>query len=403
MKQIILHLSLIENIGPTFIQKLVGIIGLQNLPDVYHFGLHDFTRLGISEVRAQLLVDGLQDRAMLQKELELIAEYKVVLITLWCDDYPDRLRHIDAAPPVLYLQGDTSLLLQDKMIACVGARLAHSYVQDCLNKIVVPMIQDGWIVVSGGAAGADTFAHKAALLHGGKTIAVFGSGLCYQYPEKNKPLFQEIVDAGGLIISSFPMRTQPLPHCFPIRNRIVSGLSVGCLVLQAAVKSGALITAHYALDQGREVFAVPGPIYDPLSAGCHELIKLGAKLVTNTQDILDELVSELQPAIVQENFITNAILANRSSTNDNSTNDNSTNGNSVKVGKNLQKKMITETLDDSVDEIERLILQWATVPVSIDDLLVKVGVAAPVLHDKLFMLSLDGKIEQDCTGLWMRK
>lgn len=393
MKKIVLHLSLIENIGPTFIQKLVGIIGLQNLSDVYRFSLHDFTRLGMSEARAQLLVDGLQDQKTLQKELSLIAEYNVTLITMWCDAYPDRLKHIDAAPPVLYLQGDVSLLLQYKMLACVGARLAHSYVQDCLNKVVVPMIQDGWIVVSGGAAGADTFAHKTALQCGGKTIAVFGSGLCYQYPEKNKPLFQEIIDSGGLIISSFPMQTQPLPHCFPIRNRIVSGLSVGCLVLQAAVKSGALITAQYALDQGREVFAIPGPIYDPLSAGCHELIKLGAKLVTETQDILDELMPDLQPVIVQENFITNASPENS----------NLVANKFARVEKVMQKRNEGSNVDDSFDEVERLILQWATVPVSIDDLLFKVGVAAPVLHDKLFMLSLDGKIEQDCTGLWKRK
>ena len=380
----ILHLSLIENIGPTFIQKLVEIIGLHAISDVYRFSLHDFTRLGISEVRAQLLIDGLQDQALLQKELELIESLNVSIITFWCESYPDRLRHIDAAPPVLYLQGNASLLLQDKMLACVGARLAHSYAQDCLNRIVVPMICDGWIIVSGGAAGADTFAHKTALQHGGKTIAVFGSGLCYQYPGKNKALFQEIIDSGGLIVSSFPMRTQPLQHCFPIRNRIVSGLSVGCLVLQAAVKSGALITAQYALDQGREVFAVPGPIYDPLSAGCHELVKLGAKLVTETQDILDELMPNLRPTIKQENFITNADLQS-------------------KQEKKSQKNIVASSVNDSVDEVERLILQYAIIPISIDDLLIKVGVTASVLHDKLFMLSLDGKIEQDCTGLWKRK
>lgn len=393
MVHIILHLSLIENIGPTFIQKLVGVIGLQNLPDIYNFSLQDFTNLGMSERRAQLLVDGLQDLAMLQKELELIEQLNAKVITLWCGAYPDRLRHIDAAPPVLYLQGDVSLLLQDKMLACVGARLAHRYVQDCLNKIVVPMIQDGWVIVSGGAAGADTFAHKTALLHGGKTIAVFGSGLCYQYPEKNKPLFQEIIDSGGLIVSSFPMRTQPLQHCFPIRNRIVSGLSVGCLVLQAAIKSGALITAQFALDQGREVFAVPGPIYDPLSAGCHELIKLGAKLVTETQDILQELIPDLQPVQVQENFLKNASLSSEKLVS----------SSRLKSPIATVSKKETATVDESLDELERLILQYATVSISIDDLLVKVGVASHVLHDKLFMLSLDGKIEQDFTGLWKRK
>lgn len=388
MKEIVLHLSLIENIGPAFIQKLVDVIGLSNLSDIYSFSLHDFTRLGISDARAQLLIDGLQDQVLLQKELTLIEQLNVKTVTFWCDSYPDRLRHIDAAPPVLYLQGDVSLLLQNKMLACVGARLAHSYAQDCLNKIVVPMIQDGWVVVSGGAAGADTFAHKTALRHGGKTVAVFGSGLCYQYPEKNKSLFKEIIDSGGLIISSFSMNTQPLPHCFPIRNRIVSGLSVGCLVLQAAVKSGALITAQYALDQGREVFAIPGPIYDPLSAGCHKLIKLGAKLVTETQDILEELLPELRPVVVQENFITNLSSASKGS---------------GETEKNLQKKVIASKVDNSFDAIEGLILQWATSPISIDDLLVKVGVTAPELHDKLFMLSLDGKIEQDCIGLWKRK
>lgn len=376
-KNIILHLSLLDGIGPSALHKIIKQIGIENIADLYRFTELDLVRMGLSQAKANALVIGLRDQLLLQKELVLIEQEKAQFITMWCDEYPERLKHIDVPPLGLYVQGDVGLLSHEKMLACVGSRLAHSYTQDCLNKIVVPMIQDGWVIVSGGAAGADTYAHKIALEHSGKTVVVVGSGLCHQYPEKNKPLFKEIVESGSAIVSSFCMAMRPDVHTFPIRNRVISGLSVGCLVLQAASKSGALITAQCALDQGREVFAIPGPIYDPLSAGCHELIKIGAKLVTSVQDILDELLPELQPAAVQENFITAA-------------------------GKVAKSNKAEPQLTDTLDVADRLILQHTLSPITLDDLIAKLSIDPMLLHEKLFTLSLDGKIEQDCMGLWKR-
>ena len=151
--------------------------------------------------------------------------------------------------------------------------------------------------MSGGARGADTMAHQKTLDHGGKTVAVLGSGLMRPYPPENDNLFSAIIEQGGALVSIFPLLMEPLAEHFPARNRVIAGLSRGCLVIQAAAKSGTKITAEYCLNQGREVFAVPGPINDPLSAGCHDLIGQGAKLVSNAADILAEFGYEL-PATV---------------------------------------------------------------------------------------------------------
>lgn len=374
-KKIILHLSLIYDIGSGTIQKLLQRVGQQNVQDFYHFSAQDFARFGMSQQKAELIVAGLQDQTLLEKELLEIEKQQADFITILCEEYPKLLKQISVPPAVLYYQGDVRLLAHEKMFACVGARKAHSYAKDCLESLVTPMIEGDWVIVSGGAAGADTYAHQAALDHGGKTIVVVGSGLCHQYPSRNKKLFEQVVQSGGLIVSAFAMQTMPEARCFPIRNRIVSGLSIGCLVLQAASKSGALITAHFALEQGREVFAVPGPVYDPLSAGCHELIQQGAKLVTKTEDILQELegfVPRVQPeASQQQTFIAPTSLKKKEP---------------LIVG----------------DEQDRLILQHTLAPITLQDLHSKSGIEQSVLHEKLFDLSLDGKVEQDCMGLWKR-
>lgn len=374
-KNIVLHLSLISDIGSATIKKVLSGVNHSQLYDLYHFTQQDFIRFGLPESKALLLVQGLQDKSILDEELQQIERYQADFLTVLCKNYPKHLMQIDVPPAVLYYQGNPALFEYQKMLACVGARKAHSYVQDCLTSIVGPLIEDGWVVVSGGAIGADTYAHQVALDNGGKTIAVIGSGLAHLYPARNKKMFQEIVRAGGLVVSSFPMLTMPEARCFPIRNRIVSGLSLGCLVLQAASKSGALITAHFALDQGREVFAVPGPIYDPLSSGCHDLIKQGAKLVVSFQDILDELSCYQEPNL--------SVL----------------NSNSMQT-KSLKKDTCADLLD--FDEVDQQLLQKLVVPMSMQELSAKISIDSAQLHAKLFNLSLDGKIEQDCMGLWKR-
>ena len=368
-KHLLLHLSLIPEIGSGTIQYIIKQVGQDKLFNLYTYSVADFRQLGVSQNRAERIVAGLLDKRVLDQELIEIEIQGASFVTVLCDEYPKLLKEIDVPPVVLYYQGDVTLFTEQKTLACVGARKAHSYVQDVIAHTVVPMIQDGWTVVSGGALGADTYAHAAALDNGGKTIVVVGSGLYYQYPPKNKLLFQRVVAHGGLVVSSFPMKRQPEAQCFPIRNRIISGLSQGCLVLQAARKSGALITAHFALEQGREVFAVPGPIYDPLSAGCHELIKQGAKLVESTDDIIQELSEFVKIDKVQQLSI---------------------------------QQPVTKVSQGSVNELDQQILRCMVMPVSIGDILLKISVEPQKLQEKLFELSLDGKIEQDCMGLWKR-
>jgi DNA processing protein len=363
IQEILLHLSLIPALHPKIAHELFAMPASNSLHDIYDFSVSDFEKHGVATKYAQRLVQGLQDKAVLEQELDLIKQHQVKLVTIACDQYPALLRQIHVPPVVLYCQGDVSLLAHQKNIACVGARKAHAYAYDVIKHLICPMIQDNWCIVSGGALGADTYAHQIALDYAGKTIVVVGSGLCHQYPSSNKALFEKIIAAGGLIVSSFAMATMPEPWCFPQRNRLISGLSQGCVVIQAAQRSGALITAHAALEQGREVFAVPGSIFDPLSAGCHELIAQGAKLVTCTQDIFDEL----------------GVVAN--------------------LDQIAQQSVFQPPLHD---ELSTQILATCTSAISADYLVSKLNVDIMALQNKLFDLSLEGKIEQDAMGFWKR-
>ncbi len=387
LQHIILHLSLIQDLTPRFLHELLGKIAIEALPDLYRYTVQDFVNLGCAQEKAQLLVQGLQDQQRLLDELNLIEQHNASFLTFFCDEYPTLLKHIDVPPLVLYYQGDVSLFAHEKTFACVGARKAHVYVRDALLQLIVPMIQNDWAIVSGGALGADTYAHQITMDHKGKTIVVVGSGLCHQYPLQNKGLFEQVLYTGGLIVSAFHMQMPPEPYCFPMRNRIISGLSRGCLVLQAAQKSGALITAQCALQQGREVFALPGSIFDPLSVGCHELIQQGAKLVTSTQDILDELSYAGKADHVQMQIRAD---------------DNVSKYKDQKKSKRVQPAVIASDVINVVDDVERAVLHYTVVPVTAEALLTKVGISLDLLQSKLFELSLDGKIAQDGMGLWKR-
>jgi DNA processing protein len=226
-------------------------------------------------------------------------------------------------------------------------------------------------VVSGGAAGADTYAHQIALEVNAGTIVVVGSGLCHQYPPSNKLLFKRVIEQQGLIVSCFSMNIRPDVTTFPARNRIISGLSHGCLVVQAASKSGALITAQQALDQGREVFAIPGSIFDPLSAGCHDLIQQGAKVTTCSQDILIEF----------EKF--KSVNVNNDS----------------HFQMKLEDKLPISRLQRQ-DPLEQVIVTMLSIPMSSDHLLSKTKVNLIDLQSALFNLSLEGIIFQDGMGFW---
>ena len=211
-------------------------------------------------------------------------------ITLLCWDdplFPPLLKEINDPPPILYVLGSPQLLSAPG-IAMVGARAASSYGLQVAERLATELSRHDLVITSGLALGIDTAAHRGALAAGGKTIAVMGCGLDIIYPSQNKKLHAQIT-AHGAIISESPLGTLPEGFRFPARNRIISGLSLGVVVVEAAQRSGTLITAHQALEQGRDVFAIPGRIDSPKSEGCHRLIQEGAKLVHSVADILEEL------------------------------------------------------------------------------------------------------------------
>jgi len=209
------------------------------------------------------------------------------ILTMDDDQYPDNLRNISNPPYILYYQGKVELLSR-VCLAIVGSRKASPYGKSIARKMASELSDYNIIVVSGMARGIDTEAHWGTLKKGGCTVAVLGSGLDIIYPPENKSLFAEIIKSDGLIVTEFSPGTKPEPGNFPRRNRIISGLCRGVIVVEARAKSGALITADFALEQGRDVFAIPGPITNIASEGPHNLIKQGAKLVTKVNDILEE-------------------------------------------------------------------------------------------------------------------
>jgi DNA processing protein len=223
-----------------------------------------------------------------KQELQLAREHGIRIISFEDKEYPERLKTIFDYPLVLYVKGNIKILSNDLIIAIVGTRQVSVYGQIQAEKIAYGLVQRGFCVVSGLARGIDTAAHQGALKSkNGETIAVLGNGLKHIYPPENKRLADKICE-NGVIISELPFAAPPLRINFPTRNRIISGLSLGVVIIEAPLRSGALITADFALEQGREVFALPGKVDNPSSRGCHYLIKQGAKLIEGVDDILDE-------------------------------------------------------------------------------------------------------------------
>lgn len=224
----------------------------------------------------------------IERQLKALVQHNAYLLA-WTDShYPPRLREINRPPPILFIKGNKEALSQPQL-AIVGSRQASQYGIETAYRLSREMGQAGLIITSGLALGIDKASHEGALITSSPTIAVLGSGLDIIYPFTHRTLAQHILTKQGTLLSEFPFGTSPKPAHFPQRNRIISGLSLGTLVVEAALRSGSLITARYALEQNREVFAIPGSIYNPLSVGCHQLLKQGAKLVMTPQDILEEL------------------------------------------------------------------------------------------------------------------
>ena len=287
----LVSLNLVPEIGSIRLKKLLEIFGKPE--NILTASEEKLTAIeGIGQKIAHKIAS--LKKEDLDKEFALAKKYGLKIITRQDEDYPENLKKIYDPPIVLYVKG--ALLPQDKFsLAIVGSRRASFYGLSCAEKFAHQLSKCGFTIVSGMARGIDTSSHKGALKAGGRTIAVMGSGFKHIYPNQNKGLSEEI-SRGGAVISEFPIDTLPLKQNFPQRNRVISGFCLGVLVVEAARNSGALITADFALEQGREVFALPGKIDAQTSFGTNELIKQGAKLVSNIEDILEELnLSEIKP------------------------------------------------------------------------------------------------------------
>lgn len=219
--------------------------------------------------------------------LSVYEKHKILPISYFHPNYPISLLDLIDPPAVLYAKGHPELLLSPNRIAVIGSRKASSYSQTAMSKIIPALTENGFIIVSGLAKGADAMAHKTAIESGGRTIAVTGSGFLHPYPKENGEL-SNIIEENHLIITEYPPYMEPKKWNFPMRNRIISGLSKGIVVTEAHVKSGTLSTIEHALDHGKDVFAVPGSIASPLSEGPHKLISEGAKPVWYGYQVLEE-------------------------------------------------------------------------------------------------------------------
>lgn len=245
---------------------------------------------------AKKIVEG-RGRVDLSRQIKLIEKNNITLIPLNSEAYPANLKSIFDPPLVLFVKGE--ILPQDYFsIAIVGTRLASFYGRTMSEKLSRQLSEKGFTIVSGGARGIDTFSHQSALKTKGRTFAVLGCGLDIVYPPENKKLFEEIAKRGALI-SEFPLSIGPNKQNFPMRNRIISGLSLGVVVIEAPLKSGALITVTHAAEQGREVFSVPGKADSFVSKGTNQLLRDGAKLVESADDIIEELEPVLKSKISQ--------------------------------------------------------------------------------------------------------
>lgn len=278
-------LSRIEGLNPKLLNDLLE--KYDNPKTLWNKTKEELTIEGIKESYANEITNSIY-RRNLDKYLKYMNENNIEIINIYDKNYPDKLKVIYDPPIVLYIKGNKNIL-NEKAMAIVGCRMCTKYGENIANKLAYNLSLNNINVISGLARGIDSCAHKGTLKTNGKTIAVVGCGLDRVYPTENKTLFNEIINNNGAIISEYIIGTKPLAKNFPRRNRIISGLSDGVIVVEAREKSGTLITVDFALEQGKNIYAVPGNIDNPNSYGTNDLIKQGAKIITNFQDIYEDL------------------------------------------------------------------------------------------------------------------
>src|SRR5229473_2535473 len=286
----LLALALTPGLGPTRVRKLVQHFG--SAERVFHASLTELEATGMPVVSAQSLATG-KSMELAQQEIAKAVECGARIIALADSAYPARLKEIYDPPVVLFVRGNVEVL-SSPGIAMVGTRHPTPYGSGMAERLSKDLAARGLVIISGMARGVDTASHRGAIAAGGKTVAVFGTGINVIYPKENSRLSEQILSLGGALISEFPVGTFAAPQNFPIRNRIISGMSAGVLVVEAAEYSGTRITARCALEQNRDVYAVPGNVTNKSSWGPNTLIKQGAKLVATWEDVWEDLPQEVR-------------------------------------------------------------------------------------------------------------
>ena len=283
-REALIALNLIEGVGPVRARSLIEHFG--DAPSILSASKHELTRVrNVGEETAEKIFNW-EKGIDLAGELKRISDYGCHVLISSDENYPASLREIYDPPLVLYVKGE--LTVKDKnAVAMVGSRMTTHYGIETARKLGYQLAYVGVTVVSGGARGIDTAAHQGALSGKGRTVAVLGTGINLVFPVENAELFERIA-ANGAVVTQFPFNRKADKQTFPIRNRIVAGMTLGTVVVEANLSSGALITANFATEYGRQVFAVPGRIDSPRSKGCHDLIKKGAKLCEGAEDVLSE-------------------------------------------------------------------------------------------------------------------
>ena len=285
----LLMLYLLDGIGSARLRLLKKRFG--SFTHAASASISELTELAGIDKKIAIDIHNAVTEEKAEQQLATAERLGVRVLTIWDPEYPDSLKNIFDPPTVLFVRGRIDSI-DRTALAIVGTRRPSQYGKLATEKFTRELVSNGVTIISGLARGIDTVSHQTSIQHGGRTIAVLGCGQDVFYPPENRGLVEKI-KTNGAVISEFVFGTKPDAPNFPRRNRIVSGLSLGVFVIEAGEKSGALITANYALEQNREVFALPGNIYNPRSLGCNRLLQSGAKLVIRVEDILDEIQPQL--------------------------------------------------------------------------------------------------------------
>ncbi len=360
-----LALHRINGLGSVGQRKLLGTF--PSIKEIFSADAQGLSKLGLKEESIKAICQ--PDWENTEADLLWLDSPDHYIVTIDSDEYPLLLREIHDPPIVLFVHGCLDVL-KNVQIGVVGSRNPDATGRKFANEFSRELVYAGATITSGLALGIDGCSHQGALDAGGHTIAVTGNGLDITYPARHKALAEKIVE-NGVLVSEFPPGTKPIPANFPRRNRIISGMSTGILVIQAACRSGSLITARYAVEQGREVFAIPGSIQNPLAKGCHSLIKQGAKLAESVDDIIEELGSLVT-------VIMGGDVAEET-------------GQKVVQGK--------ETLDA---DYKVLLDSMAYDPISVDRLIELTGLTADSVSSMLLILELRGLVISQAGGVYLR-